>query len=413
MLKKLMGHVRSRSIAATPDMVAEAELLLVPQKTSATAAAKAQPARSRQSRSMRDSDIKDEYGRSAEEIAAEAAKEFDLEGVMRRAAAMPERPDRPVSHPGKAPPIIVAAAAAQAQGPTPVHQGVNGARLTTRQLRPYEIEEAQVAAQAIHGQVASPVQAAIPQQVAPSQPPAAVPPADPEAGHIFLPGPGSAAATRGAAARSAYWDAIGASDDALLRYDVSPESQGFPAWPAKEQQYRIIRTHGSAIIASEGLSDPFGPFDNRNRQNGFGVEVYIEVIGWQDMPAEALQQSWAFKAVEHIAKIAAYTGKLAGMVAGHEVLSIDIPEECAPEGWVAPGIAEPAGALLNVAQPRGRNAIPDMPLSEVAVVPITPIYPEELESCILEGTKERRALANDLLASGYGHRMQLGRTSLR
>jgi hypothetical protein len=54
-----------------------------------------------------------------------------------------------------------------------------------------------------------------------------------------------------------------------------------------------------------------------------------------------------------------------------------------------------------------------MPLSTVSVVPMTPIFPEELESCVIEGPAERRALANDLLTSGAGHRLNLARTSLR
>ncbi|MCY4180488.1 MAG: hypothetical protein OXD48_09480, partial [Litoreibacter sp.] len=48
------------------------------------------------SRSMRDSDIKDEHGRSAEEIAAEAAREFDIASVVAKAASMPDAPDQPV-----------------------------------------------------------------------------------------------------------------------------------------------------------------------------------------------------------------------------------------------------------------------------------------------------------------------------
>ncbi|MCY4335203.1 MAG: hypothetical protein OXC60_11105 [Litoreibacter sp.] len=104
---------------------------------------------------------------------------------------------------------------------------------------------------------------------------------------------------------------------------------------------------------------------------------------------------------------------LEALLKGGEVLSMDLPNNCVPKSWVVPGMAEPAGALLGMPQPRGRGKIEGMPLSDVMVVPITPIFPEELESCVVEGPDERQALTNDLLTTYAGHRADMDRTSLR
>lgn len=371
MLKRLLNRDKAAD-STPPEAVAIEETTVVSTKPSAPAATPP-----RKTKSMRDSDIKDEHGRSAEEIAAEAAREFDIDAVVRKAASLPDAQTNPVPN---APASQPQASPAQLQTPAPQTQPVATAQV----------------------------------------PPVASPPAASEAhkleiqqGHIFLPGPGSDAVAKTADARDAYWESIGISDDEFLTYPVSPQVMGAPAWPTHHQRFRIVRTVGSLIIASEGLSDPFSMFDPRGGVNGFGLEVFIELEALQHLSPTEIRKSWAFRAIEFTARVAAQAETLSQGLSGHEVLSMDMPRECAPQGWVEPGVAEPAGALLNVAQPPGRSRIPNMPLSPVAVVPMTPIYPEELESCVIEGPAERRALANDLLTSGAGHRMSLTRTSLR
>jgi hypothetical protein len=234
-----------------------------------------------------------------------------------------------------------------------------------------------------------------------------------EAGHIHLPSPSIDAIAQTRKARAAYWDVIGVSDLDFLGYPVSPQVLGMPAWPTQTQRFRVVRTQTSLIIASEGLSDPFGAFDTRGEANGFGVEVFLEICGAQELSAEDIRKTWAFKAVEHVARIFAFGHDLSALVQDNDVLSVDLPSNCVPAGWIVPGVAEPAGALLNMGQPKDRSRIADMPLGPVRAVPLTPIYPEELESCLIEGPSERRALANDLLTAGIGHRMKTSRTSLR
>lgn len=366
MLKRMLSRdISSRAIRALDLKAAP-----VPEASAASTPATQQAATpattpARKTKSMRDSDIKDELGRSAEEIAAEAAREFDIDAVVRKAAL-----------PGAAP-------AAPTPAPAPASPP---------------------AAQAHPNQPAPTVTAPAPVQGKT---------VDITNGHIFQLGASRQDIQRTQAARNAYWDAIGPSDPELLGYPVSPQVMGQPAWPTQHQNFRIVRTAGSLIIASEGLSDPFGPFSGRTGSNGFGIEVFIELVSWQQQTANDIRKSWAFKAVEYAARVAAYAQNLHEAVAGHETISLDLPMACVPDGWVKPGVADPAGALLNVAQPPGRSTLQGMPLSPVIVVPVTPIFPEELETCVLEGASERRALANDLLTSGSGHRMNAARKSLR
>ena len=375
MLKRLLGRGKTTEEAATtPASVNVSAPERAVEAKAPAAAPKLTPKRG--TKSMRDSDIKDELGRSAEQIAAEAAQEFDIDAVVRKAAAMPDVVvEKPV------------AKSVVADGPAP----------SAPESEPEPAPQPQVAA-----------------RIAP-----VIPAASPkgrvtvEGGHIQLPSPSVEAIAQTRRARTAYWDAVGTSDVDFLGYPVSPQVLGMPAWPTQTQRFRVIRTENSLIIASEGLSDPFGTFDARGQGNGFGVEVFLEICGGQGLSAEDLRKSWAFKAVEHAARIFAYGQDLAAMVHDNDVLSVDLPSNCVPAGWIVPGVAEPAGALLNIGQPSGRVNIAGMPLGPVRAVPLTPIFPEELESCLIEGASERRALANDLLTTGIGHRMKTSRTSLR
>ncbi|MEM6595405.1 MAG: hypothetical protein AAF672_11495 [Pseudomonadota bacterium] len=475
---------------------------------------------------MRDSDIKDEHGRSAEEIAAEAAQEFDIGAVVAKAAAMPDAPDQPVrpktslvspmnfpKHAAEKSRIHVPDAAQPAPNMAPnmapnlapqIAMQAPQSTIVTPDGRPVTqvlLTQAFPQIDATHPAVQRPVttvfataegEAEPPARPATrvfsAEPPSATPPQRPVSqilptdgpapsrpvsqilpseepqrpsssalphrsgatpdqrnpakskgepplelpqssrvmrpkskpampaimdGHISALGPSQQVVYATEDAREAYWEAIGESDEELLSYPVTPELRGMPAWPTQMQAFRIVRTYDSVIICSEGLSDAFGPYDSRSDVNGFGLEVYIEIAGWQSMIAENIHKNWAFKAVEHIARLAAHMQNLPELLKDGQIVSVDMPRNCVPKPWVVPGVAEPAGVLLGMPQPPGRAKIKDMPLSETIVVPITPIFPEELESCVVEGPAERKALANDLLTTGAGHRVYMDRTSLR
>ncbi len=321
----------------------------------------------RKAKSMRDSDIKDEHGRSAEELAAEAAKEFDIVGLARR---VNEMPDAPVIKPKAATPAPATDKQAKDVPPAPVVQIVAP-------------EPVPVTALTI------------------------------ESGHILSPAPAAGTTEASLLARDVYWAQYGISDDAFLEYDTPPSPSAAPSWPTASQKFRIVRTENSLIVASEGLSDPFECFQGPADKNGFGQEVFIEVPGLPAATPDLIRNSWVFRSVEFVARLIAHNGGVGELLDEHGVMSLDLATNCVPRDWIVPGVAEPAGALLDVPMSRGRNLIADMPLSPVRVVPLTLIFPEELEDCIIGGPKERSGLVNDLLTTGHSHKTDTQRASLR
>ncbi len=380
MLKRLLG----RSKTVTEEVVEPVEAPEVPATEAATPmpspfdAPKPEPPpqapkirRKREAIRSRASDVRDEHGRTAEEIAAEANKDFDIMAVARRAAELPE----------------------EVEGPDT------------------QLEEA--VAEALESIVPepAPVEPAAPAAVVDPAPSAELDKGDP--GHIVMPGADGDAEKGTQAARDAYWAQWGESDASLIGYDTNPQALGAPAWPNTRQNFRLIRTEASLIIASEGLSDPFGAFSGGGTTNGFGMEVFMEVMGWQGMRLKEAKSSWAFAAIEHVARVVAQARGIVPLLDEHRVLSIDLPYSATPEAWADPDEPQMPGGLLGLGLPDGRDRLQDTPLSPVRMVPLTMITPDELEACLIGGAEDRLSLADDLMTTGVGHHTVPDRMSLR
>lgn len=385
MLKRLLsrdtkGQVAKRAKDALEAMPAEVPEIaeISPAPSPVEAIPEPTPPVARKAKSMRDSDIKDEFGRSAEQLAAEAAKEFDIMGIAARAADMEDRPDRPRK-------------SESANTTSTGEFGVIGARPKAPEPAPAPVIEP----------VIEPVQVAETPKLAVVD------------GHILFPAPNANALEATFDAREAYWNKVGVSDPELFGYAICPELKGHPAWPTQRQSFRIVRTENSMIIASEGLSDPFAAFRGPTDVNGYGLEVFIELHQWNKTDADRLRAGWAYKAIEQFARLCAHGGGMLDVFDEHGVVSLDLPSNCVPPEWIVEGIAEPAGALVNLPVPPGRGEMTEAPLSPIRVVPLTLIFPEELEDCVVGGASERRGLANDLLTTGYGHKTDPKRSSLR
>ncbi len=391
MLKRLLSRDTKGKVAERAKTTLEASAAAVPdpapiEPVSAAPAPAPTPAPmppiARKTKSMRDSDVKDEFGRSAEQLAAEAAKEFDIMGVAARAAGMDERPDRPRK--------------SETTDATSTGEfGVIGAS-----PKPAAVPAVQAAAPVVETVVET-VEVAAPSKLSLQD------------GHILFPAPNPSALEATFDTRDAYWNKVGVSDAELFGYAVCPELKGAPAWPTQRQSFRIVRTENSLIIASEGLSDPFAAFRGPTDVNGFGLEVFIELHQWNKTDADRLRAGWAYKAIEQFARLCAHGDNMLDVLDEHGVLSLDLPSNCVPPEWIVEGIAEPAGALINLPVPPGRSEMTQAPLSPIRVVPLTLIFPEELEDCVVGGVNERRGLANDLLTTGYGHKTDPKRSSLR
>lgn len=314
----------------------------------------------------RASDVRDEEGRTAEQIAEESSKDFDIMAVARLAQDLPETGERPAGQP---------AAAEPSRKPTKT-PGVTSVASETETLEIIELDQS-----------------------------------DP--GHIVMPGADLDAQAQTKQARNAFWAKWGSCEKQLIGYDTNPQALGAPAWPNTRQNFRVVRTEGSLIIASEGLSDPFGPFSDGGTTNGFGMEVFIDVVGWQEMPLCDVKSTWAFLAIEHVARVTAKARGLREKLEENRMLSVDLPYAAIPREWG--DLDEPMmpGGLFGLPLPPRMDVIAGTPLSSVRAVPLTMITPEELESCLIGGAEERQLLANDLMTTGVGHRSAPVRMSLR
>lgn len=314
----------------------------------------------------RASDVRDEHGRTAAELAEEANKDFDIMAVAERANEIDEFPADDVLAQEAAPVLAEKPAAA-----------------------------------------AKPEVVTIPE---------AAPEADYEdgdPGHIVMPGADLDAAAQTQAARDRFWSKWGECDETLLGYDINPQALGMPAWPDARQNFRLVRTETSLIIASEGLSDPFGPFSEGGLTNGFGMEVFIEVPGWQDVRLKDAKASWAFTAVEHVARVTAQAKGLGELLKSNRILSIDLPFPAMPGEWSDPEDPQMPGALVGMPLPPRMDSMAGAPLSNIRAVPVTMLTPDELEACLIGGADERQSLSTDLMTTGVGHRSAPDRMSLR
>jgi hypothetical protein len=334
----------------------------------------------RKAKGMRDSDIIDEHGRSAEQLAAESAAEFDIVGLAKRVADMPQQ-------------SVAQAEADVADISTTDFVAPAGLEITSRDA-PIDRPQPQ-----------NPEMMAAPElEAAPAAPSFF------EGGHASIARHQTGSRRASRAARQAYWSKIGQLEEAKL-----PSSNALPEtpWPSGAAGFRVIRTAQSLIIASDGLSDPFGPFSEMPDQNGYGLEVFIEVEGWQALPFDAVRKTWGFQAIEALAELCVRAGGLEPALRQYGLLSLALPLARGPKDWLEDDPDARLGGLINMPLPPGRATIEDMPLSEVKLVALTLISSAELDECVIDGGQARRALADDLMTTGTAHRTVTTRALLR
>lgn len=171
-----------------------------------------------------------------------------------------------------------------------------------------------------------------------------------------------------------YFDSLGVSDPLI---DTTDEAfaQGEPPWPAGRQQFRVVRTWQSLIIATEGLAP-------------LGAEVYVEIAqaqGW--LPQQARTQ-WQMHVLTSAAK-AVNQGLLPLVDASGNLtdLPVAIPVPAPPSaplhlyGQIGGTLIVPL--LVGVPVP-GRALTRD----GVAYVPLTPITPGEFDLVRAHGPEE-------------------------
>ena len=219
-----------------------------------------------------------------------------------------------------------------------------------------------------------------------------------------------------------HWQGVGAVEQDVLGYLISPSFTGGPQWPSTRQAYRVVRRGESILLATEGLSDPFD--DVEGMGNGFEMELFLETA---DIPEHArgkpgdvdpLKYSWAFELLQHVAGTVADAGGIVEQIEQHGVLSLELPgvsqSQHIGEQLTAHFVSDDdtVGVLLGGPAADFPMRLDDMPLSPVSLIPVVLITAGELDYVRTGGRAARENLVQRLQAAGVGHRSDLQRVSV-
>lgn len=219
--------------------------------------------------------------------------------------------------------------------------------------------------------------------------------------------------------RDAYWESIGSVEPDVIAFLISPQLTGGVAWPTTRQSYKIIRRGSSTIIASDGMSDPF--HDTTGMGNGFGMEMFIEtsdipeIFAGKSGNVADLASSWAYIVLRHVCDQVADAGGITAMLEKYGIMSMELPGVSERPELLAQLPAkyisadDGLGILIGGPAPDFATSLPDMPLSPVTMVPIVLVTADELKLLGEGGAAARKAVAEQLVASGTGHISSLKR----
>jgi hypothetical protein len=202
-----------------------------------------------------------------------------------------------------------------------------------------------------------------------------------------------------AAARRAAWGAVGPFDDDVIGNLVSPEFQGYPAWPTTRQSFLVVRPQASLVIASDGLSDLFAGTDLA--QPGFECEVFIEAPDLAGAAFTAIRDSWQFQLVENFARNVADFGGITGPLEKYGTISMELPApDAMPPRWTTP--RGTVGALVGIEVPERPARCRLAEDASIRLTALTLLLPDETDHVIAGGSAARAAIAQRLVLAGTG-----------
>lgn len=194
-----------------------------------------------------------------------------------------------------------------------------------------------------------------------------------------------------AQARRAMWSKVGVVDDDVVAHLINPAFMGGPRWPALRQAFlKVTLPNGLAILATDGLSDPYDDVPEPNV--GLGIEVFwVTPLG--DVSVGDLPQHWQFGALYQLAQNLAARGSPVDALRTYGAMSMTIsPSPPAPDDWYT----DP-GADLGVVFGMSAFTLPrKVKLSggTVQLVAAAPLRPTELGAVVGPGGPDvRRGLA--------------------
>ncbi|PPB47862.1 hypothetical protein C4K88_16665 [Arthrobacter pityocampae] len=195
------------------------------------------------------------------------------------------------------------------------------------------------------------------------------------------------------AARDVAWSSVGSVDPYVVAHLINPAFVGGTQWPGLRQSFRkITRADGLAIVASDGLADPY--LDDPAAGPGLGAELYFCSTAFASTPVSDLGSLWQFETVYQAAQnIASMQVELGPQLERYGTLSLSLHGSSAPAEWLDDDGT--LGVLLGIPL-HGVPVGVDVPNGAVRLVGITPLRPAELSYILAGGVEARRDVANRL-----------------
>ncbi len=157
------------------------------------------------------------------------------------------------------------------------------------------------------------------------------------------------------------------------------------------------------LLASDGLSDPFGD-PQQPRTNGYGVEFYAITtdadLANYDVVTD-LGNTWLYTLVGGLSSIEASGKHVAGALARYGLLSTELSGDAVPDEYRDKFCSDSGGvgALINLTH-ESVPAVLDGPLSEIRLVNVKLLTRKELDHVAAGGTEARHELAERFAAQG-------------
>jgi hypothetical protein len=149
---------------------------------------------------------------------------------------------------------------------------------------------------------------------------------------------------------------LGSLQDFILTQAAPNGVVGAPRWPTASQKFRVInRPNGTALIVSDGLSDPFDDLQSDANVNGYGLEFFIETPATEVGPDPSeLKSSWQFQLLYTVCSLAAGHGGIRSIIDDMQLLSTEAEGvgEAIPTDYKAAVVnrAGRVGALLGLTE---------------------------------------------------------------
>lgn len=213
-------------------------------------------------------------------------------------------------------------------------------------------------------------------------------------------------AERSVSARTAAWAQWGTVDDCVMGNLVNPSFMGGPQWPDFGQAFRMVRRPGEFLIASDGLSDPFGEDllgigdDASSRLNGFGCELFASTMDPIDGIGE-VAGSWLMSLVWQISQYAAERMELAALLEELTFLSSELYNVNGPDSHADRFVndSQRVGVLLGLEDSDAPSMVHG-PLSSIRLINAKLLTRSELELVLEHGDEGREELARRFAVQG-------------